>query len=97
MNSKPKHARAAAEPPRKEKLMDINNYSLVNTDGKSETLAHYENDSLWIDLEYIENPLFQESFYTVSDLLSATFKEFDDLESAKAFYNTLVPKSARIA
>ncbi len=46
--------------------MDINNYSYSNNESKNTKLKHFENDSMYIDLEYIRDTYFQEQYYSIT-------------------------------
>ena len=77
--------------------MDINNYSYTQYDYDTEVLARYDGFESIVYLERMIKHWASGQCYIVMDLLSDVCEEFDDMASAKAFYNTLVPVTAQVA
>ena len=73
--------------------MDINNYSYSNNDNESSVLKHFENDTMYIDLEYCVNDYFQEQFYSVTAYSYENnldiSEEFNELLSANKLFNAI--------
>ena len=70
--------------------MDCNNYSYVNTSSKSNQIAFYEDDDHIIFFDVSIN-YFNETWYTVDDILTGYFDEFKTYTEAARAYNSIVP------
>lgn len=63
--------------------MDINNYSYCNMDNDNSKLRHFENDTMYIDLEYYVN-YFQEQYFSVT-----AYSYENDLDISESFNELL--------
>ena len=70
--------------------MDINNYSYCNMDNDNSKLRHFENDTMYIDLEYCVN-YFQEQYFSVTAYSYENnldiSESFNELLSANKLFN----------
>ena len=74
--------------------MDINNYSYINSRTQTQTIASCGTVFFSLDCNW-----FNEKYYTVENVLSDTeIKVFSlsEYDSAKEYYNSLVPFSENI-